>query len=172
MLMMSPHLQKFLARQAAKKARAALRFKDREGLIRSIGIVVSDALDAGEATTHWTFEGLLIAILRAEMCLRGITWRDADEAARAVVIEALTAMGAKRPSWQEGQPEWTDGGVIRETRTLCANCEGPLPEGHKVYCGELCGNAARHRRYWHDLEDARQIERNLMRQRRRHAARA
>jgi hypothetical protein len=172
MLMMSPHLQKYLARQAAKKARAALRFKDRAGLIRSIGIVVSEALDAGEATTHWTFEGMLIAILRAEMCLRSIPWRDADEAARAVVIEALTAIGAKRPSWQEGQPEWTDGGVIRETRTLCANCEGPLPEGHKVYCGKICGDAARARRYWHDMEDARRAELNLIRSRRQRGARA
>lgn len=65
MLVMTPQLQRYLARRAHKKARAALRFKDRAGLITAIKTVMNDALDAGEATTHWTHEGLLVAIPRA-----------------------------------------------------------------------------------------------------------
>ena len=170
MLVASPRMQALIARKARKRERRRLQFRDRVGVVRAITVVVREAREDGRAVTHWTFEGLLIAVLRAELCLRSVPWALADQHAREVVEDALSALGAKRPSWQEGQPEWTDGGVIRETRTNCANCHGPLPEGHKVYCSKVCGDAARARRYWHDQEEARRVLRNLERKRRHHAA--
>ena len=166
MLVASPRMQALIARKARKRERQRLQFRDRAGVVRAITVVVREAREDGRAVTHWTYEGMLIAILRAELCLRSVPWVLADQHAREVVGDALSALGAKRPSWQEGQPEHCDGGVIRETRTHCANCEGPLEDGQKVYCSKVCGDAARARRYWHDQEEARRVMKNLERKRR------
>lgn len=167
--MASPQMQRYLARRARKAERRRLRFKDEATLIRSIVIVLREAREDGRATTHFTYEGMLTAMLRAELCLRSVPWAVANDAARNVVGEALRALGAKRPSWQEGQPEWTDGGVIRDTRVTCANCQRPLPEERKVYCSKLCGDAMLARRYWQDQSEEKRVYKNLMRKRRKHA---
>lgn len=158
------------AKRARRRERRRLRFTDRHAAVRGMVALIRADWIGGETPTMLNHEGALVAILRAELCLRSLPWPLADHEAREAVREAVRAAGAKRPSWQEGQPEWTDGGVIRDTRTLCANCERPLPEGHKVFCSPMCGNAARARRWWHDQEDAQRIQRNLDRKRRHHAA--
>ena len=102
---------------------------------------------AGETPTLFGHEGTLRASLRSGLCLQGLTWPDANRAAVEVITEALNRTGAKRPAWKEGQPEHTDGGIIRDTRLRCANCERTLPPEHKTYCGKLCFDAMRARQY-------------------------
>lgn len=88
--------------------------------------------------------------LRAGLCLRGWRWRDADELAADVVGSALNQIGAKRPTYQQGQPEWTQEGVILIERERCIRCGWTLPEGHWKFCGRQCSwahNADLHRRF-------------------------
>jgi len=159
------------ARKAERKAeRRRLRIKDRASVVTAIVQVVREAREDGRAVTHWTFEGMLIALLRSEMCLSSVPWAAADSAAREVVAEALGRLGAKRPSWQEGQPEWTDGGVIRDTRITCANCGKGLEPEQKIYCSRICGDAALHRRAWHDMAEEKRLRLNLIRKRRKQNA--
>lgn len=65
--------------------------------------------------------------LRSQMCLDGHSWLDADKIAGEIVTEALRRIGAVRPSWQEGQPEWTQYGHAPVERWQCENCGKPIP---------------------------------------------
>ncbi|QFQ89880.1 hypothetical protein F8A10_20925 (plasmid) [Paracoccus kondratievae] len=54
-------------------------------------------------------------------------------------------MNAQRPSWDEGQPEWTiHAGTLIE-RTRCVRCHKPLPEGHFKFCSNTCAASHSHR---------------------------
>lgn len=84
--------------------------------------------------------------LRASLCLAGYEWRSAEAEAVAIVSEALRRLGAQRPRWDQGQPEYTT------PRENCAWCAGPMPEesflGNRKfrYCSFVCANSAKERR--------------------------
>jgi hypothetical protein len=129
-------------------------------IIEAIAVVAREAWRDGTNPTLWAFEGEMIAALRSGLCLEGWGWHNANHHATEIVGEGLRQAGAKRPSWKEGQPEWTEGGVIRETRIRCANCEKPLAEGQKTFCSKTCFDALRARQYRDDnLERFRAMER-------------
>lgn len=79
--------------------------------------------------------------LRAALCLDGHGWHEADAEARAVVAEALLYLGAVRPTWIEGQREYTT--PIEN----CQNCGGPLDEAdkgkHRRFCSYTCAESSR-----------------------------
>lgn len=120
MLLISPHMAARLARESRKRERQRMR-AHREALVTALVGVLRDQREAG-APSWFSVEGVSIAVIRAELCLEGLPWPLADWAARDVVGEALARVGAERPPWQEGQPEFTDGGAIRVQRTSCAEC--------------------------------------------------
>jgi hypothetical protein len=93
--------------------------------------------------TPFAVEGPCRTGIRARLCLDGWRWRDADAEAAAIVQAALNLIGAKRPTWAQGQPEFTQDGYAPLTRERCARCAKPLPEGHLKYCGPVCAQAAR-----------------------------
>jgi hypothetical protein len=161
MLVMSPAMAARIARESLKAQRRKLK-AEREALVNALVMLLRDAREAG-APSWFTLEGPAVAVIRAQLCLERWPWPAGDWAARDVVGEALARVGAERPSWQEGQPEWTDGGAIRVERTGCAECGKPLPEGHKLFCSRRCGQAARARRYWRDRAEERNLARRLQR---------
>jgi predicted nucleic acid-binding Zn ribbon protein len=93
--------------------------------------------------TPFAAEGPCRAGVRSRLCLDGWPWGQADAAAADVVQAALSEVGAKRPTWRQGQPEFTQDGYAPLTRERCARCAKPLPEGNRKYCGPLCAKAAR-----------------------------
>lgn len=103
---------------------------------------VADILSDGDPTP-FSFEAAVRHGLRGSLCLQGWRWPDADLAACDIVGAALRLIGAKRPTWQEGQPEWTQPAVFAVERTRCIRCHGPMPEGHHKFCSHLCGSAWR-----------------------------
>jgi hypothetical protein len=137
-------------KQARKAARRAARnlVPSRESIVKAIITVIREDRDAGVTPTLLNHEGALIHSLRGGLCLAGLKWAVANEQAREIVVEAFQKAGARRPTWKEGQPEWTDGGVVRSERFRCGNCAKPLAEDQKVYCGKLCREAAMKRRYY------------------------
>ena len=66
-----------------------------------------------------------------------------------IVGEALQKLGAKWPTWAQGQPEWTEEGV-RVVRPFCARCGTPIPMERILrslafpakYCDITCTTAA------------------------------
>jgi hypothetical protein len=129
-------------RKKPKNQKDALR---NAGFVDSLARTIRIAFEAGMTGSLWGLEGPLRASIRADLCLQGWKWRDADELARDVVAAAHSRVGAKRPSWNEGQLEWTiEAGTLIE-RTRCVHCHKRLPEGHFKFCGEICGGASRAR---------------------------
>lgn len=148
MLMLSPALLK-AKRKEERRERDARRGRLGRGrfdaLVKELARVIRLAFEAGATGSLWGLEGPLRAGIRADLCLQGWRWREADEMARELLAEAFRTVRATRPTWNEGQLEWTvEAGTLIE-RTRCVRCHKPLPEGHHKYCGEVCSSA--HRAY-------------------------
>ncbi|PTE15990.1 hypothetical protein [Pseudogemmobacter blasticus] len=109
-------------------------------LVRELAGVIRLAFEAGATGSLFGLEGPLRHGIRADLCLQGWHWHDADQMARELMDEAFKAVRATRPSWNEGQREWTvEAGTLIE-RTRCAHCGKPLPEGHHKFCRTTCAN--------------------------------
>ena len=129
------------AREARKGRLGRQRFSD---LASELARVIRLAFEAGDTGSLFGLEGPLRAGIRHDLCLAGWRWADADFMARELLDEAHRRARAARPTWYEGQPEWTiQGGVLIE-RTRCVKCGSQLPDGHKKYCSRLCA-AAHHK---------------------------
>ena len=143
-----------------KTRKPKARVHRRAAIVQAICDVIREDWRNGTTTTLISHEGAIWAALRSGLCLEGMSWPDANKAARDMLHEAFARTGAKRPAWREGQPEWCDGGVIRDTRVTCANCGKGLEPEQKIYCGKLCFDAHRARLYRSDnLDKLRAIER-------------
>ncbi|MEI9403381.1 hypothetical protein [Mesorhizobium argentiipisi] len=120
------------------KPRARVLSRDRRRhLIDTTAAVLKSGLP-----TYFAFEGSVRHGLRSSLCLAGWSWSAADVAAADVVDAALRQIGARRPTWQQGQAEYTED---RTERLTCANegCHKPtaidLRDGRQTkYCSDLC----------------------------------
>lgn len=74
--------------------------------------------------------------LRSKLCLQGWPWDYADQQAAVIVHTALNRIGARRPSWIEGQREYCHQGFLRDD--YCWGCAEPLPRYAKKYCCDRC----------------------------------
>jgi hypothetical protein len=95
------------------------------------------------APTPFVVEGPGRAGVRARLCTAGWRWGQADAEAAAIIESALKKVGAKRPTWQQGQSEYTQEGHAPILRERCKRCAKPLPEGALRYCGPVCAKAAK-----------------------------
>lgn len=98
-------------------------------------------LRQGEAS-KFEFEASCRHGLRTALCLKGWSWSEADTTAAAIVERSLHFIGAVRPTWYEGQPEWTQNGSgALIARTRCVRCRRRLEDMHTKFCSTLCANA-------------------------------
>lgn len=110
---------------------------DKTGAIRNrIAAIMEEA-----EPTPFAAEGPCRAGVRSSLCLQGWDWTPADTIAAEIVAAALNMVGARRPTWYEGQPEYTQPGALPIERDNCINCRKPLPEGHWKFCSKPCGDA-------------------------------
>jgi hypothetical protein len=135
-----------LAGQTVRKAKAR---KVTEAYRRALVDQTAAIMRKGEPSV-FAFEGFMRHGLRSGLCLRGWSWSDADTLSAEVVDSALKQIGAKRPTWKQAQPEWTQEGVILIERERCVNCGWKLPEGNWKFCSGRCKSAHHgvlHRRF-------------------------
>lgn len=111
--------------------------RDRAKAVRDKIVVIMRAVEP----TPFAAEGPCRAGIRESLCLQGWRWGAADVAAAEVVAAALSLVGARRPTWQQGQPEYTQPGALPILRECCVNCSKPLPEGHYKFCCRECSRA-------------------------------
>lgn len=134
-------------RRKTQRAKSARRLNtDRANELTDL---TSKILRTGQPT-NFAFEGACRAGIRASLCLQGWGWTDADEAALAVVGRALNRIGAERPTWDQGQPEYAVLSGLERTR--CARCGDKIEEDRSTrglprkYCSKLCSYSAYHER--------------------------
>jgi hypothetical protein len=103
-------------------------------------------------SSKFEFEGPALAGVRSALCLEGWPFAAAEHTARSVIDRALNILGAVRPTWHQGQTDYTYEGLIHRTR--CIRCSGRLPDrllqysGGQMssYCSEACRAAENHGR--------------------------
>lgn len=126
--------------------------RDKQRTIRGIVAMMMRSAEP----TPFAVEGPARAGIRSALCLQGWRWSTADRVAAELVELSLRSVGAARPTWKQGQPEWTQDGVMAVQYEYCRNCFTPLPEGHFKFCCKLCSTAYAHKRaYQHMSEDQR-----------------
>jgi len=107
-------------------------------LVKSLVGVTRLAFEARATATLLGLEGPLRHAIRSDLCLQSWGWAEADAMAREVLGDAFRKVGATRPTWNEGQRDWTvEAGTLIE-RTCCVRCHGPLPDGRPKFCSDLC----------------------------------
>ncbi|MBL3568872.1 hypothetical protein BV509_09130 [Rhodovulum sulfidophilum] len=150
MLMLTPEameMHRALKRRERDARRGKMAAVRVDRLTDAMAAQMRAAFTEGHAASLFAFEGPFRHAIRSGLCLQGWKWAAADEMAAAMVAEALRKAGAKRPSWNEGQPEWTiESGTLIE-RTRCQRCHKPLPEDHHKFCSDLC-RTSHHAALW------------------------
>ena len=94
-------------------------------------------LQKGEPSV-FAFEGFMRHGLRAGLCLKGWSWKEADAIAADVLASAFNQIGAKRPTYQQGQPDWTHDGVLLIERERCVRCFARQPREGEA-SAHMCG---------------------------------
>lgn len=138
-----PYLDQFLnARnerlrvQHKAKPKPIIKGDRRTHVINKVMDVLSDW-----RLSHFENEGACRAGLRSSLCLGGNSWTASDLDAANLVAECLLLMGAERPTWDQGQPEY----LIAYDE--CRSCRGPLPldeiEGSRkgMFCSKECATS-------------------------------
>lgn len=84
--------------------------------------------------------------LRSGLCMDGHPWNQADAEAQSIVAEGLRLLGAKRPSHDEGQWQYT---VAMEN---CSWCCSPIDEEDQArgnrFCSVMCAKSANEHRVY------------------------
>jgi hypothetical protein len=133
--------QRPVYRPGKKGAGAALNGDRRAHVIEEIKAVLRDF-----KSTPFEHEADCWHGLRRSLCLAGHGWHVSDATAADIVGEALRAIGARRPSWEQGQREHVD------YLDTCSQCGRPMPEemvsgGRRYrYCSSECARVALERK--------------------------
>lgn len=129
------------SKQASPRKRSMNRDRRRH-FVEKIAAFMKAARDNGDAPTLLNFEGPFRHGLRVRLIGDGWRWQEADDMAADIVATALTRIGAARPTWEEGQPEYSQNGAgALIERTRCVRCHRGLPEQHTKYCSDICAGA-------------------------------
>lgn len=135
-----PSLRRKDLRRERDRQRGRLGRGRFDALVTRVVKTTRQALEAGSIAQPFAFEGAFRHALRGMLCLEGWKWTDADTMAREILAEAFKVLRANRPSWNEGQREWTveAGTLIERERCARRGCGKPLPEGHYKFCSFEC----------------------------------
>lgn len=121
--------------------------KDRESLVDSVMDVLNDW-----RMSPFENEGSVRAGVRAALCLKGHRWDRSDLEASMVIEGGLRRMGVERPSWEQGQREYT---VPLENCAWCSGERDPAVKGR--FCTVECGKAFANDRQANDVRRNTQI---------------
>lgn len=126
------HLSNFTRKIRPRKT--LIEGKARERVVRDIIDILEDyRLSVFES------EGPIRASIRSVLCLAGNGWEPSDNESAGLIAAALHKMGAKRPTWFQGQQSYITG------KERCLHCSCELPEeiiaNRERYCSFVCKNA-------------------------------
>lgn len=118
--------------------------------------------------THFAYEASCRHGIRSALCVDGWKWQEADQTADDVVSAAFRQLGATRPTWLQGQLEYTEA-----TASRCLHCRRAMPDyeegGRRRYCSHLCSIRFRQIRYMEDHREEAKAASQVWRDTRREA---
>ncbi|MBU4529781.1 MAG: hypothetical protein KUA43_08890 [Hoeflea sp.] len=89
-------------------------------------------------------EGATRTGFRTALVMEGHGWQAADDEAAALIAESFRLLGAVRPTWLQGQREYSAG------HEYCLGCRGPLDEEAMTngwrFCCDECARVTRNHR--------------------------
>ncbi|CAM3862387.1 hypothetical protein [Paracoccus yeei] len=141
MLQMPLHLINRRARRAHDARRGRLGEARYNMLVQELARVIRLAFEAGDTGSLFGLEGPLRAGIRSDLCRQGWGWNSADLAARDMLDDAFRVVRAIRPTWNQGQPDWTTEAGTLIGRACCVRCHKGLPEGHHKFCSRICAQS-------------------------------
>lgn len=114
----------------------------------SLLITAVKLLSAFEVTP-FEFEASVRTGIRSGLCLQGWHWQPADAFADKIVQSGLRRIGARRPTWKEGQPDYAQDDARHYERAQCLHCRRPLSQVdysewrplNRKFCNSLCTRA-------------------------------
>lgn len=115
----------------AIKLAPILKEKDRASAVNSVVDILDDW-----RTSPFENEGAVHAGVRSSLCLEGHDWGRSDLEAGLIVASAFKKMGIDRPSWEQGQREYT---IPTENCAWCGGEGDPAVGGR--FCSVECGRA-------------------------------
>ncbi|QDY69812.1 hypothetical protein [Qingshengfaniella alkalisoli] len=130
-------MKRRLERRQRDALRGRLGRQRYDHLINKLAAFMRREWQEDRVPTLLAHEGNLRHSVRSALCLQGWKWESADEIARDLVQAALDRVGAKRPTWLQGQREFEERFI---NRTRCKICHFQLPEGRRVFCSSECGS--------------------------------
>lgn len=126
-----------------KRPEAVLNKDARAHVISKVATMLADF-----RLTPFEHEARCHHALREGFCLEGHSWRASEAEANEIVREALHRIGAKRPTWEQGQPEYAGG------KENCSWCHVPLASDHRSrFCDSHCAKMWTIRRGYEGLSD-------------------
>lgn len=131
----------------AKRRPTIVPEKERRGLIGQTAEILATA-----ELSKFEHEASCRYGIRTTLVLQGNPWQASDDEAASIVTQALDRIGAVRPMFPEGQPEFT-----LSPKHQCQRCGAPLSDdaGHRRFCSEECRESAKRYRndFWQRIED-------------------
>ncbi len=120
--------------------------------------------------TVFAREGACHHGVRSYLCIEGWGWDDADRNAADIVSNALNRLGAQRPTWLQGQPEYR-GKSFHGNYRRCGNpkCQSLLEEYQAIFCSEHCSHYVAQRRWIEQNREEAAIMGKIARDKRRRA---
>ena len=99
--------------------------------------------------SRFQHEAAAVQGLRSALCIEGYGWQRADRESHEIVAAALRILGYSRPSWNEGQRQFT---IASENCNWCGKDVPPdlMVDRPTNYCSEVCARSALQRRQFED----------------------
>lgn len=74
-------------------------------LVSGLASIMRQSFEDGETGSIFGLEGPLRRGIREKLCRQKWAWQNADVMAQQLLDSAFASLNAKRPDWDEGQPE-------------------------------------------------------------------
>lgn len=100
--------------------------------------------------SQFEYEASVRYAIRSSLCIFGWSFDDAESIAERVTNEVLFQMQARRPTWDEGQPDWCQTGIFRADIEFCKNCGQPLEDKvdwRQIYCSVSCRRSSNDKQF-------------------------
>ncbi|PZU23804.1 MAG: hypothetical protein DI589_05915 [Shinella sp.] len=132
-----------LAKTSIEEPHEVMTREKRQHLINRVVDTLSDW-----RCTPFENEGAIRAGLRAGMCVEGHSWTEADDTAQGLLVAAFQRVGARRPSWEQGQRQYT---IAEENCNWCGMeiaDEDRAGNRKARFCSSVCARSALVHRDW------------------------